>query len=789
MSSTRTMPMLSIASGQLPTVVSFAFLLMGFSFSSTQALMARELMIGFAGNELSIGLVLGGWLALEALGSGLSVRWIRRRHVTLYDYALLQIALSLFLPLSLYGAVNVRYLVGAMPGEGVDLLAIMWAALVILLPLGLVDGMMFTFGCQACAATSPAGRVYVLEAIGGIVGGIVFTSLFVPYFQPIQVILTLAVLNLGSAISLLLTGVPSGGTRARVITVCAAGLLLVAMGLLFPPHADSLHHWFVQHRWSPYQVVSSRNSIYGNIAVVHAYEQYTFFTNGIPALTAPTPDIGLAEEVVHLPLLFRAVPRQCMVIGGGVGGVLGELLKYPLERVDYAEPDPALIQAVQEFPTPLTQAELSDARVVIHPVDGRLLVQRVAGAATGTQYDLVIINLPYPSTLQLNRLYTVEFFETVSTFVAEEGVVVVVAPGTGTYLSHGLRSLNLSLYTALSKAFAHVHVIPGEVTLWLASPGLELESIPLSALETRWKERNIPTRLVNTEYLHYTFRRDRLEWFWHSLRMGHPVKANEDLHPTGLLYGLLYWSELFSPYLSGYLTALTRLRVVHLIWPVLAVTGLFLALSALPGRAHVGRRATAVVSLAVGTTGFIGMAFDLLIIFAFQTFYGYVYRQIGLLVTAFMAGLSLGGWWMTRRLTRTVRGGAWLIRLEALIVAYLAVLPLALILVHSAQRDTPGWAQWILLGLNAGAGLLVGLEFPLAHTLIAGTRTGGTAGIIYAADLVGACLGAIAVSGALLPALGLLETCVLLVLVKLGSLAVVAVARAPVAHLSTTAMV
>lgn len=748
-------------------LLSLAFLLMGFSFSSTQALMARELMVGFTGNELSIGLVLGSWLGLEALGSGLSVRLVRRRPVTVHSYAFLQVMLSLFLPLSLYGAVSVRRLVGVAPGEGIGLTSVLWASMVVLLPLGIVDGMMFTFGCQACSATDPAGRVYVLEAIGGIVGGVVFTYLFIPYLQSVQIVLVLAALNLVSALSLLF----AGAHFRRVTAACAVVLLLVVTGLLFTPNAERLQHLFVQSRWSPYTVAGYRNSIYGDVTVVRAYEQYTFFANGVPVLTAPTPDIELAEEVVHLPLLFREVPRRCMVIGGGVGGVLSELLKYPLERVDYAELDPALIQAVQEFPTALTQAELSDPRVFVHTVDGRLLVQRAAGAMAGEDYDLVIVNLPYPSTLQLNRLYTVEFFHLISTFIDRDGLVVVVMPGTGTYMSYGLRSLNLSLYTSLSKAFPHVHAIPGEVTLWLASPGVNLEETPLSVLEARWKERHIPARLVNDEFLRYKFRQDRLEWFWRSIHTGYYVPANEDLHPTGLLYGLLYWSELFSPYLSGYLTALTRLRIGHLIWPIGAAAALFLVLFVLSGRAQ--RRATMVVSLAVGTTGFIGMAFDLVVIFAFQTFYGYVYRQIGLLVTAFMAGLSLGGWWMTGRLARSSEGWAWMMRLEVIIVAYLAVLPCALILLHRA----PGWAQWVLLGLNSVAGLLVGLEFPLAHMLIAGTGVGGTAGLVYAADLVGACLGAVAVSIALLPALGLLETCVFLVVVKLSSLSIVAAAR------------
>ena len=55
----------------------FAFLLMGFSFTVMQTLMARELLVSFAGKELSIGLALGSWPILEAVGSGRA--WVPAR--------------------------------------------------------------------------------------------------------------------------------------------------------------------------------------------------------------------------------------------------------------------------------------------------------------------------------------------------------------------------------------------------------------------------------------------------------------------------------------------------------------------------------------------------------------------------------------------------------------------------------------------------------------------------------------------------------------------------------------
>ena len=84
----------------------------------------------------------------------------------------------------------------------------------------------------------------------------------------------------------------------------------------------------------------------------------------------------------------------------------------------------------------------------------------------------------------------------------------------------------------------------------------------------------------------------------------------------------------------------------------------------------------------------------------------------------------------------------------------------------------------MFLILNALAGLLVGMEFPLASKMYLGERAGGVsgeiAGILYASDLLGAFLGSILVSVMLLPALGVLETCLLVVVLKLGSSILVA---------------
>jgi len=116
--------------------------------------------------------------------------------------------------------------------------------------------------------------------------------------------------------------------------------------LLVTPGADTIQHRLVAWQWRDYDLAFYDNSVYGNVAAVRQREQVTFFANGVPILTAPVPDITLIEEMVHLPMLFVPEPRRALVLSGGLGGVIQELLKYPLERVDYAELDPLLFEAV-----------------------------------------------------------------------------------------------------------------------------------------------------------------------------------------------------------------------------------------------------------------------------------------------------------------------------------------------------------------------------------------------------------------------------------------------------------
>jgi spermidine synthase len=230
---------------------------------------------------------------------------------------------------------------------------------------------------------------------------------------------------------------------------------------------------------------------------------------------------------------------------------------------------------------------------------------------------------------------------------------------------------------------------------------------------------------------------------------------------------------MFSAGLVGLFSTLKRLTLWTLALPVI-VCGAFLQLSLKRARA----RRSAVLPLVVLSTGFAGMAADLLVIFTFQSLYGYLYHWVGLLIAAFMGGLGLGSFQMTRKLERLERQKTMMLKVELAWLALWALTPLALVLYHLGP-PTPGMAktlQWGLLVLNVIAGFLVGAQFALSSRMWMESRDPSRPieGVMYAFDLIGAFFASILVAVIFVPVLGVIATCLFVAIIKLMSLSLTA---------------
>ncbi len=743
---------------------------MGFTFTVTQVIVIRELLVIFLGNELSIGIILANWLLLEAAGSYFLGKRARGAGLE-RKYAFLQLLLSLLLPVTIYTIRSLRDIMGLSIGEGASLLQILFWTALILMPLGVVDGLLFALGCGLYSDAldrSPLaiGKVYLLEALGAGAGGVLYTFVLIPWCSSFEAALLLATANLISGLLLLAYSREKRIKRRGLAGLLAAFLAVNAVLLIFSG-ARGLEEISLQRQWRGLDILDSRWSPYGNVAVGRREDQLTFFSNGIAICTTPVPDIAFAEEMVHYPLLSLSSPESVLIIGGGFGGVISEALKHPINEVHYAEIDPLMIQLIKEHLTPLTRRELENPRMTLHMMDGGLYVKTAM-----RKFDAVLLNLPPPSTLELNRFYTAEFFGEISRVLKKTGLVALHLPGSEAYLSRERRDLNLCIRRSLQQVFPSVFIIPGEVNFILAFASAGSGFPSPEELIRRLEERKIPTRFFRESQIRLRLEGQRLQWLEDSLSRGGAVELNRNAHPRGVYYGIAYWNAQFHPNLQVLWGKIGDLRLWHAAVFILMLAG---AASFLRGKNGGGRQEGTLVWIVSTTTGFFGMASSILFIFAFQTLYGYAYHWIGLLIAAFMAGIASGSWTMTRWLGKIERVGAAIIGLEIAVIFFttLGMGLLAFLYAHASWENSfVTMMRWGFLLLGIVAGYLVGLQFPLANCLFFDRREGviRTAGILYGADLFGAFMGSLLVGVIIVPALGILQTCAVIILLKMASL-------------------
>jgi spermidine synthase len=766
-----------------------ALLLMGLTGTIAQVVLIRELLVTFYGNELSIGIILANWLILEAAGSLLLGRIGKGLGRSVKTYVVLQFAIAVFLPLAVYGARVVKGMLGIPPGEMIGLFPIFYSSLLLLAPLSLMDGAHFTIGCRIYSSltneTTPSiARVYIYEAVGAMIGGLLLTFLVIPHFHSIEVALGAGGLNLISAILLVVFYRQPFPSESRVkqlsMNILGRGIyfllvgiaLLVSTGyILFSPKADDIHHLSTQAQWQGYDLQYYRNSNYGNIAVTERSGEFTFYSDGIPIATAPNPDEAFIEELAHLPILFHSSPRSILIIGGGIGGLINEVVKHPVEKVDYAELDPMIIETAHSFPTPLTESELSNPQVSVHYIDGRLFMSQ-----SQEHYDVIIINLPSPSTLQVNRFYTREFFALAEARMCHDGILAITCPGSLSYLSEEMADLNACIYRTLNDAFPYVRAIPGESNLFLASSATDVTTTEPSILAQRLQERSLATKLLSDFHIRYKLDKSKETWFLDSIDQAHDVRLNRDLAPSGLFYDISLWNAMVSDRLGSVFKLLDKTNLWVLLIPLAVFLAVFFALIR-----RIPRLGAASVAIAVVSTGFTGMAFDMVLILTFQSLYGYIYQMVALLIAAFMIGLAMGSIGITRIIGRSTDDKSLLVKLESLVLAYAIMVPVLLVAFHSHMGHPVIFAlvQAIILILSLVSGVLVGAEFPLANKIYLGgtKRVSEVAGGLYACDLLGAWVGTLVVSIWLIPVLGIISTCILIACLNAVSLILVVASR------------
>ncbi len=724
-----------------------AWIVMGFSSMIGQVVLLRECLVVFSGNEASLGIMLACWLFWVGVGSLFLGKVAEKVDRKIPAVLLCQLLLAVLLPIVILLTRASKGILGISTGEIVGLAPIVFISAVLLAPVCLILGLLFALGCQFGGddhhqAARHIGRIYVLEALGSMAGGAVFSYILIRFLNSFQIAWLLSLLNLISALTL--ARVRDFGRR-RMWTGLI-GVLVCATLVYGAAGVERLQRLSLAWQWSGFDVVYSKDSIYGNITVTERQGQEDYFESGLHMFSYP--DRQSAEELAHMTLLQHPDPKQVLLVGGGVNGSLAEILKHPVDHVTYVELDPHIVNVARAH-MPHQDLMLDSPRVSILHLDGRLYIRQ-----SPAQFDVITVNLPEPFTTQLNRFYTVEFFREAKRLLKPNGIFSFRVTSSEDYISDELAQLLGSFSFTLRQVFPSVEVIPGATNIFLACSSAGVLTSDPDVITRRIRERSIETAFISEYYLPYRMAAGRMDQLRQRLAGQKPARLNTDFHPISSFYDMIHWTAQFRLPMAPVLRSLSRLTfggvVVSLV--ILTMAGFMMA-----SRSGTVRRCMLLV--AVGTTGAMGIIVEVIILLAFQVLYGYVYAKVGILLTGFMVGLALGGAWMTRRLHKGIVSCGNLLRIQAALCLYPLVMLVVfkILMTFSNQTLVSVSAELLFPLLIASCGFLVGAQFPLASALYMEQtgRTGSVGGTMYGIDLLGSSLGALTAGSILIPVLGI----------------------------------
>jgi len=663
----------------------------------------REFIVHFFGNEIILALILASWLFWAGIGSLFADKLhIRRNAFSSWYYIVI-----FFFFFSLILLRFSRFLFGILPGEVIGIFPSFITALMLTLLISFPLGILFVLNVHFSEGNITL--VYLWESLGAACGGILVHFFMVPFLSNWK-----ASALLGALVAIAIYCI---FRERKQIAVLTASLIFLCIFFLADDFTQKVF-------WKPFNLVETKDTPYGKLQMIQSKEQIDLYNNGLPVYSYPDP--YTSEESVHFTLLQFPEARDVLLIGGGAGGSLSEVLKYPQTHVDYVEIDPTIISLSKTILPETETSQFHDPRVEIYYQDGRSFLNQ-----TKKQYDIILLNLPDPATVQINRFYTVEFFQMAKQHLNNPGYFSFRVSSAENYISTELQNYLSSLYASLNTAFPNIEIIPGPSNIFLGS--LNPITLNESELSQRIKAWQIENKYINPQLLPIRLDHFRIDFLKDKI-LEKTGSLNTDLKPISYFFNSVLWAKQFLSIEGKIFTFLSRTDIFWLLdFPLILVLMAFLY-------SGFKRKRSFFLLMPLAVVGLTTLVAEILVIISFQVYYGYLYKKIALLFAFFMLGLAAG----SALAAKTQKKSVHIPMIQLLFV-------IMLILLYSLFTSKPPEIFFFLFLFIMGS--LSGYLFiVLNHLYLERKKNFGTG---YGIDLLGSFIGALFASSLLIPLIGL----------------------------------
>ncbi len=264
-------------------------------------------------------------------------------------------------------------------------------------------------------------RVLALDYVGALVASLLFPIFLVPKLGLNRTSLLFGMLNAGVAVWATWLLEPRMKKNPNVFRI--KGAVIIVLLLIAFIKADRLTT-LAEDALFVDNIIYAKSSSYQRIVVTKGKTGYALFLNGNLQFNS-FDEYRYHEALVHPAFAaYNGEPKRVLVLGGGDGLALREILKYKsVETVQLVDLDPAMTGLSKALPAlaEMNHHSFDDPRVSVTNADAFVWLDNTAIEP----FDIAIVDFPDPNNFALGKLYTTRFYNLLKQKLTPDAAVVI----------------------------------------------------------------------------------------------------------------------------------------------------------------------------------------------------------------------------------------------------------------------------------------------------------------------------------------------------------------------------
>src|SRR2546423_4084853 len=261
-------------------------------------------------------------------------------------------------------------------------------------------------------------HVLTFDYIGALFASILFPIVLVPQLGLVRSALFFGIINAAVALWSIFLFKSQLAVTWRLKAVSVAALVVLGTGMAESKRITGL----AEDNIYADKIIFSRDTRYQHIVLTRWKDDIRLFLNGHLQFSSHD-EYRYHEALVHPGLAAVPAPRKVLVMGGGDGLAVREILKYPqVESITLVDLDPEMTHLFSTLPllTALNQNAFLSPKVHIINADAFLWLD-----STQDVFDFIVADFPDPTNYSLGKLYTTVFYSTLAHHLSRQGAFVV----------------------------------------------------------------------------------------------------------------------------------------------------------------------------------------------------------------------------------------------------------------------------------------------------------------------------------------------------------------------------